>query len=194
MKKLVSFVLAAVLCVGMTTSVMAAQSPTPVGNVQISDKFDSDELAVVDSLKNADGEVTYEAVTDAFEEAGVTVAVESIDFVVIEDVDTTAGSAEISVTVPVGYNYTWKAVVYNFNTNKWDAASVSFDFTRNVVTVTSDHFCPVVLVAEQTAVLGGNVVTDATTSPKTADVMVGLYAVAALAGTVVAARKVKESK
>ena len=51
------------------------------------------------------------------------------------------------------------------------------------VTFATNHFSTYVLVE-----------VNAMTSPKTADVMVGLYAVAALTGTVVAARKVRKNK
>ena len=224
MKKLVSFVLATVLCLGMTTAVMATPSSDTGTSSPVVDNI---EIDIPDAMVDANGnsvsgapttedmqllngalseiapadEDTGEPVVDEektialFAGAGVTVA--EVDEVYYAYIDG-AHTGEVTFTVEAG-NTTdkWSALVAKQDKSGWEPATV-VSCTATTVTITSSHYCPVLLVRDSYTAptyVPPLVFPTESTSPKTADVtMFGLCAVVALAGVVGASRKVKENK
>ena len=182
MKKLVSFVMAAVLCMGMATTVMAAGSPAPEVTVEV-----VENAAVTVTVTTDD--MTKEEVMAA---TGAPAALQ-VAYLTVDPVDPATTSASVSFLVhgsTVGD--TWVAYAENAN-GGWDGMDTRV--TQNgIVTVNFSHFCRVILVkiAAAPAGVGNNVAT----SPKTADagLMLAGLAVMAATGTAVASRKAKASK
>ena len=219
MKKLVSFALAAVLCVGMTTTVLA-ESPNTGNN---SPNVDNSQVVEV---KDVSGTVTQEDGTTVtlttWESAGVdettagipvnnssdewvefaateaNVTVAEVDDVVKTYVDDNAtGTVPVPVTGVTAQD-TVVALIYDATNDVWTEAEDA-KAENGVVNVTNSHFCPVVILVDayEAPVVVPPYVAPVVTpvAPKTADVaMLGMAALATLAGAVVAGRKVKASK
>lgn len=192
MKKLVSFALAAVLCLGMTTTVMAANSPT-TDNVD-----NSMPTEAVSTVTLADGTVV-EAKTWA--EAGVTAQQEAEVYAELEEdgvdkVYTTYVPDDYSGTVliEVGDVDDDYFVAYILKEGVWKQAKVTFVDDDAYIAVTSDTFCPVAVGRILVESSDSTTVTE-TTSPKTADMNMALYvsmiAVVALGGVVYGTRKAR---
>lgn len=184
MKKFISFLMAAVLCFGMTTAVMAAESPSVVVSAVDSSKFtvDTDVYSEYDD----------EAVKEILKAGGHTPNIIASVILEISRVDGSHDAANVQVYVNgCVMGEEWIAYAWNTTTNEWDPASAKV-VKGGVIEIAMPHFSDVILVKTANA----PVVTETeTTSPKTADVaMFGLYAAVALAGTVTAARKAKASK
>ena len=182
MKKFISFLMAAVLCFGMTTAVMAAESPSVVISA-----VDSENFTVVTNNTKSDADVKAELA-----KAGHTPNVLASVWAEIDRVDgqTTAANVKLYVNGCVA-GEEWIAYVGD-GAGNWEATKAKV-VQGGIIEIQMPHFSPVILVK----VANAPVVVPApdTTSPKTADVaMFGLYAAVALAGTVTAARKAKASK
>lgn len=201
MKKLVSFALAAVLCLGMTTTVMAANSPTTETNSPVVDNTVDNSMPTeaVSTVTLADGTVV-EAKTWA--EAGVTAQQEAEVYAELEEdgvdkVYTTYVPDDYSGTVliEVGDVDDDYFVAYILKDGGWKQVKVTFvegDDTH--IAVTSDTFCPVAVGRILVESSDSTTVTE-TTSPKTADMSMALYvsmiAVVALGGVVYGTRKAR---
>lgn len=185
MKKLVSFVMAAVLCMGMATTVMAAGSPAP-------------EVTVETEVSNPDVTVTVTTNVgwtpeEVMAETGAPAALQ-VAYLEVDHVDGADATGVVSFKVHgATVGDTWVAYAWNSTTNAWDAMRTEVT-QGGVVTVNFSHFCEVLLVKIAAApVAGGN---NVATSPKTADagLMLAGLAVMAATGTAVASRKAKASK
>ena len=231
MKKLISFVLATVLCLGMTTAVMATPSVDTEGagsaGVDNSTVVKPETVTGKVTAKDADGTEVI-ITTQTWEDAGFTAeqlgvkdldtsdewltfaenatvatganpeTLTEVDDVFTTEVDVPAGIETIEVEV-AGVTTNDKVVVLLYKNNAWKAVTATV-VRDGVVAITSDDYCPVAILIdtyEAPVVVPPTyyppVVTP--TAPKTADVaMFGMVAMAALAGTVAAARKAKENK
>ena len=203
MKKFISFVMAAVLCVGMTTTVFAAESvSTGTANgtegTITSIKSDLDlEILPVDSEDAEEIEVETFAKDTAREILGYE-NVKTATTLGYFKLEPKAGSATVG---NVTFNCSAiKAgdkilVLHQKDDGTWEKRPV-VEVGNGFVTASFDGFSPVAIVEyTQHTVPEEKPPVDETTSPKTADVaMFGLYAAVALAGTVTAARKAKASK
>ena len=204
MKKLISFVMAAVLCVGMTTTVLADGSPVISGDIQSTIKeVESDatdvKVKTFEEAKESYTEAEKAAVEKVADNSGVLAEVQklysgvtALEKVVKFDLEATgAGTFKFKVD---GINKGDAAVVLHFTNGAWTDMKAQYDDEGNLVVFFDGNYSPVMIVkfAEATATADSD---PETTSPKTADVaMFGLYAAVALAGTVTAARKAKASK
>lgn len=207
--------MATVLCVGMATTVMAASpdtnttvpTPAPVESEHtlangeearmVTVKGDRDVYVIGNpDLVPAGASFESTSLTSgaAYESAKAAVAKKfgSAEFVAFEMNLFNANNAKITqlngyinVTLPVPAGMATEngesIVVYRVENGKMYKCDTAV--ADGQVTFATNHFSTYVLVE-----------VNAMTSPKTADVMVGLYAVAALTGTVVAARKVRKNK
>ena len=186
MKKLVSFVMAAVLCMGMATTVMAAESPEVVVSAVDSENF------VVDTEKYAS--FSDEDVENILAGYGHTPNVLASVILDISRADGKTDAATVQVYVNgcvVGES--WIAYVYDDVNDKFDPASAKV-VQGGIIEIQMPHFSDVFLVKTANAPVVEENGTPA--SPKTADaglMLAGLAAVAAT-GTAVASRKVKASR
>ena len=204
MKKFISFVMAAVLCVGMTTTVFAAGS--------VSTDTAGDAAGTVTSVKS---ETVSDIVIDKVEDTNPTVAKEiteknfakdtAREFLGYENVKsaTTLGYFDVEANGTGDVTFYSKSiskgdnilVLHYCDTHGWE--NVTKEVGNGYVVATFHSFSPVAIVeyTEHTAYVYDDTTVEEATSPKTADVaMFGLYAAVALAGTVTAARKAKASK
>lgn len=215
MKKLISFVMATVLCLGMTTSVMAAYSVTTedLGNVEGTVTSISSTTAgvgkidiapVVVDAKNDPGLVGIGSKSHALDQVrtvGSALNISSAKTLAYFDLsvaDTTdkVMAATVRFTVPAidSDKIVW-VLHYVTSTDKWEYRPTTvIDAEAGIIEASFDANYSPVMIVEFTLADGGALETAEAVSPKTADVMVGLYAVAALTGTVVAARKVRKNK
>lgn len=216
MKKLVSFALAAVLCLGMTTTVMAANSPTTETNSPV---VDNTVVAVVDkapAVKSgnatvttiSDAKATYneaeEAVVNAIENGGASavkdivsgsVNVASVAYVQGFDIEGTPGTAVTLAYTKISES---NEVVVLHVKEDGTTEVLAATYTNGELTVTFNSFSPAYIVEYTAPVSSGNTyvpsVTE-TTSPKTADMSMALYvsmiAVVALGGVVYGTRKAR---
>lgn len=188
MKKLVSFVMAAVLCMGMATTVMAAESPEVVVSAVDSENF------VVDTEKYAS--FSDEDVENILAGYGHTPNVLASVILDISRADGKTDAATVQVYVNgcvVGES--WIAYVYDDVNDKFDPASAKV-VQGGIIEIQMPHFSDVFLVKTAEAQTPPPGVKYPEVSPKTADaglMLAGLAAVAAT-GTAVASRKVKASR
>lgn len=200
MKKFISFVMAAVLCVGMTTTVFAADSATTDGVTGAGsvDKVVTDGADVeVLPLDTAEAEFAgiekasyaLEAINTAAASIGATRAWTLSYFEVVADAGSTLTFYDSSIVA--GSNIV--VLHYNTTTNVWE--NVTVEVGNGYVKAQSATWSPVMIVSYDDTPAPTYNYSDEPVSPKTADVaMFGLYAAVALAGTVTAARKAKASK
>lgn len=206
MKKFISFVMAAVLCVGMTTTVFATESittGTANGTEGTITSVKSDLDLEVKALAGGQYAAVEEEITA--KHFAKDTAREILGYENVKSA-TTLGYFELNVktgseTGNVTFNCSSiskgdNILVLHYDGTKWEKRPV-VEVGNGYVTAKFDGFSPVALVeyTEHTAYVYDDTTVEETTSPKTADVaMFGLYAAVALAGTVTAARKAKASK
>ena len=203
MKKLISFVMAAVLCVGMTTTVLADGSPTTkeiagaegVGTIKVSSELAGLEVKKLDDSQAKDLKIESERFAkEAAREAIGKSKVKDAEVLGVFDVKAdVAGEVKFeNANIKAGDKIL--VLHYNATTKEWE--NVTKEVGNGYVIAKFNSFSPVAIV-EYTSqpASNNNDSVDEATSPKTADVaMFGLYAAVALAGTVTAARKAKASK
>lgn len=188
MKKLVSFVMAAVLCMGMATTVFAAESPAVVVTPVDGENF------TVDTEVYAN--FTDEDVETILASYGHTPNVLASVVLEISRVDGKTDAAAVQIYVNgcvVGES--WIAYVFNDETGEFDVAKATV-VQGGIIEIQMPHFSDVFLVKTANAPATTTTTTNTATSPKTADaglMLAGLAAVAAT-GSVVASRKVKASR
>lgn len=203
MKKFISFVMAAVLCVGMTTTVFAANSVSTdkvesAGSVT-SVKSETVSNIVIEKVETTNPEVAKEITEKNFAKDTAR------EFLGYENVKsaTTLGYFDVEATGTGDVTFYSKniskgdkiLVLHYCDTHGWE--EVTKEVGDGYVVATFHSFSPVAIVeyTQHTYEYADDTTVDETTSPKTADVaMFGLYAAVALAGTVTAARKAKASK
>ena len=216
MKKLISFVMAAVLCVGMSTTVMAnsvttedIESATAIEKVS-SNVTDLEVLSIDDVIAIYGDDVydaaVWEAIDDvvvgsnsahalaALKEASGSLNAATAKTLAFLDVYSQTTPATITFHMPgvtAGSNV---VVLHCTQTGVWE--NVTTEVGDGYVVATLSAFSPVMIVEYTVSTYTPPLVFPTEpVSPKTADVtMLGLYAAVALAGTVVAGRKAKASK
>ena len=207
MKKLVSFVLAAVLCVGMTTTVLADGSPVISDDIKgtISEiESDATDVTVksfedvyddyTDAEKAAVDEVADKNVVLAEVKKSVSNAT-AVEKVVQFDLHAT-GAGTFKFTVDgISASDNGKVLVLHFTNGAWKNMNATVNAAGEVEVFFDGNYSPVMIIKYAASIPTPPPVQDLGTpvAPKTADVtMLGLVAVAALAGAVTAGRKVNK--
>ena len=203
MKKLISFVMATVLCLGMTTAVMATPSAetgtvSPSTSVEANASFNGSVVNLTESKT----ESTAAEQVEAMKAEGFNVAsnayVGSVKLELpagITNADVAAaGGMIVRISDPyMSANMTnVVAVTKPSGSNTWESCTV-VGWGNGYIDLKIMHFSEFAWAATPAATQPTQPTTPV--APKTADVaMFGMVAMAALAGTVTAARKAKESK
>ena len=216
MKKFISFVMAAVLCVGMTTTVFAANSVDTdaaggtEGMIESVGTVSGEDLDV--KVNPLDAEVSVELsgigtnsyTTEAVKAAAASLNVESAQSLGFFDVKVLDGNgqekaAQVKFYIN-GITANSNVVVLHYVNGAWK--NVTGEKGDGYVVGEFDSYSPVMIASYTVKATTPPPVEDdpdpapaPEVAPKTADVaMFGLYAAVALAGTVTAARKAKASK